>query len=68
MLYRSLDITRDKPGLAHARELLAVLRAAVGVADIDLPWQAGSHEAEDGRQPCRVRRYRLDLTRGTPAL
>ena len=39
MLYGSLDITRDKPGLAHARALLAVLQEAVRVleADTNLP-------------------------------
>ena len=38
-LYGSLDITRDKPGLAHARALLAVLQATVTAmeADADLP-------------------------------
>ena len=38
-LYGSLDITRDKPGLAHARALLAVVQQAVRVleADANLP-------------------------------
>lgn len=38
-IYGSLDISRDKPGLAHARQLLAVLQEAVRVleADANLP-------------------------------
>lgn len=34
-VYGSLDITRDKPGLAHARELLAMLQEAVRVMEAD---------------------------------
>ena len=34
-IYGSLDITRDKPGLAHARALLAVVQQAVRVLETD---------------------------------
>ena len=35
LVYGSLEITRDKPGLAHARALLAVLQDAVRVMETD---------------------------------
>jgi hypothetical protein len=45
-LYGSLDLTRDKAGLEHARELKAVIDAAVQAleADHDLPEKVAASE------------------------